>query len=134
MSDIVLAANPPVEVAAIAKQIKDAQAPEIEQMNAMLDDLGETAGEHGAGHGEGHSEGHGGMMSEQEMAALEAATGTEAARLYLEGMIEHHEGAIEASDVELADGTYAPARELAQQIKAAQQAEITTMKALLQQL
>ncbi len=131
MSDIVLAANPPAEVAGIARQIKDAQAPEIEQMNSMLKALGEdTAAEDGEGHGGGH----GGMMSERDMAALKAATGTDAARLYLEGMIKHHQGAIEASDAELADGKYEPALELAQEIKTAQQAEITTMQELLQSL
>ncbi len=131
MSDIVLAADPPAEVAAVARQIKDAQAPEIEQMNAMLETLGEdTTSEHG----EAHSTGHGGMMTEQDMAAVEAATGSEAARLYLEGMIEHHRGAIEASDAELADGRYEPALQLAQEIKTAQQAEITEMQALLENL
>lgn len=131
MSEIVLAGNPPADVAAIARQIKDAQAPEIEQMNAMLKALGEDST---GKHVEGHSAGHGGMMSEQEMAALKAATGTEAARLYLEAMIEHHQGAIDASDAELADGKYEPARQLAQEIKAAQQAEITEMQALLRSL
>jgi uncharacterized protein (DUF305 family) len=131
MSDIVLAANPPAEVAAIARQIKGAQDPEIEQMNAMLKGLGkESAGEHSGG----HSAGHGGMMSEQDMADLKAATGTEAARLYLEAMIEHHQGAIDASNAELAEGKYEPARELAQEIKTAQQAEIDEMQELLRSL
>lgn len=41
MSEIVLAADPPAEVAAVARQIKDAQSPEIEQMVQMLEALGE---------------------------------------------------------------------------------------------
>ncbi len=131
MSDIVLATNPPADVAAIARQIKDAQAPEITQMNAMLKTLGkDSTSQHGAG----HSGGHGGMMSEADLAALKAATGTEASRLWLEGMIKHHQGAIEASDAELADGKYEPARKLAQEIKTAQAAEITEMQALLKTL
>lgn len=132
MSDIVLAAGPPAEVAAIAQKIKGAQAPEIQQMEQMLEALGEepAAGEHGGG----HSGGHGGMMSEQEMTALKAAKGPEAARLYLEGMIKHHQGAIEASEAEIADGRYRPAIDLAKQIKTAQQAEIAEMQALLTNL
>lgn len=131
MSEIVLAADPPAEIATIARQIKDAQDPEIAEMNAMLEALGEEpVGDHGGG----HDGGHGGMMSEQEMAALEGATGAEAARLYLEGMIKHHEGAIEASDAQLADGTYEPARALARTIKTAQEAEIVRMRQLLQDL
>lgn len=41
MSEIVLAADPSAEVAAVARQIKDAQSPEIEQMVQMLEALGE---------------------------------------------------------------------------------------------
>jgi len=134
MSEMVLAANPPAEVAAVATQIKGAQAPEIEQMNTMLADLGQKSD--GAAHGGGHSSGagHGGMMSDQMMAELDGATGTEAARLYLEGMVLHHEGAIEASDAELKDGKYEPALTLAREIKQAQAAEITAMQALLGKL
>ena len=135
MSNLVLAANPPADVAAVAKQIKGAQAPEIEQMDTMLADLGEKAD--GMAHGGGHSGGmgsRGGMMSDEMMAGLDAATGTGAARLYLEGMIAHHEGAIEASDTEIAGGQYEPAVELAREIKTAQAAEITEMQALLKTL
>jgi uncharacterized protein (DUF305 family) len=131
MSDIVLAADPPAEVAAIARQIKDAQEPEIEQMDTMLEALGE---ETDGGQHEGHSSGHGGMMSDAELADLKAATGTAAARLYLEAMIAHHEGAVEASDAESASGKYGPAVALAKEIKAAQQAEIAEMQALLKNL
>ena len=53
MSDIVLKANPPAQVAAIATQIKAAQAPEITQLDTMLAALGKRAEgvSHGAGHG-----------------------------------------------------------------------------------
>ncbi len=135
MSEMVLAAEPPAEIATIANQIKDAQSPEIEQMKTMLVDLGEepAEGAHSGGHSTGMA-GHGGMMSDDEMAALMDATSTDAARLYLEGMIRHHQGAIEASDTEIAEGQYAPAIELAKQIKTAQRAEITEMQALLKDL
>lgn len=132
MSDIVLAANPPAEVAALARQIKNAQDPELEQMKAMLADLGEPT-EGGGGH-EDHSSAHGGMMTEADMAALRAATGDEAARLYLQGMIAHHRGAIEASEAQIADGTYGPAVELARKIAVDQAAEISTMERLLDDL
>lgn len=135
MSEIVLAANPPAEVAAIAQQIKGAQDPEIAQMKTMLTDLGEKVEDtaHSGGHSAGMA-GHGGMMSDGDMDALMKATGADAARLYLEGMVKHHQGAIEASDTEIADGKYSPAIELAKKIKTAQAAEITKMQALLQSL
>ncbi len=136
MSEMVLAANPPAEVAAIAQQIKGAQAPEIEQMTTMLADLGEGAdGGHSMGSGmDMGAAGHEGMMSDAMMTALDDATGTDAARLYLEGMVRHHQGAIKASDDEIAEGKYAPALELAKKIKAAQTTEIAEMQDLLANL
>ena len=140
MSEMVLAADPPAEVAAIAQQIKGAQDPEIEQISTMLEDLGQQVGG-GGGRGGGHggdtgggSGGHGGMMSDAMMGELDAASGTKAARRYLEGMVEHHQGAIEASDMEIADGQYEPAVALARTIKAAQTEEISEMQALLTSL
>ena len=135
MSEMVLAADPPAGVAAIAKQIEGAQGPEIKQMTTMLVALGQEVG--GQAHSGGQSAGmagHEGMMSEQMMADLDGATGTEAARLYLEGMIRHHQGAIKASETELVDGAYPPALNLADAIKQEQAAEITTMQALLASL
>ena len=81
-----------------------------------------------------HGGGHGGMMTEEELAALDAVTGTEAAKLYLEFMIEHHEGAIDATEEQIAGGGYEPAIELAKQIQQAQAAEIAEMQALLTKL
>jgi len=95
MSEMVPATDPPADVAAIAGQIKSAQSPEIEQMETMLADLGEKAD--GAAHSGGKA-GHRGMMSDADMDALMDATGADAARRYLEGMVKHHQGAIEASD------------------------------------
>ena len=129
MSDMVLAADPPAPVAELAEQVKAAQAPEIEQMDQMLADLGADAdsGDHSAG-------GHGGMMSSGDMEQLMDATGTDAARIYLEGMIEHHRGAIDAAETEVVDGKYPPAVELAEKIAKDQAAEIPTMEGLLASL
>jgi uncharacterized protein (DUF305 family) len=46
-------------------------------------------------------------------------------------MIEHHEGAIEMAQTEQEAGEYSPAISLAEEIEAAQAAEIETMQALL---
>jgi uncharacterized protein (DUF305 family) len=40
-----------------------------------------------------------GMLSDEEMAALDKARGPEFDRLFLEGMIKHHQGAIDMVDV-----------------------------------
>lgn len=132
MSDMVLARTPPAAVAELARQVKAAQDPEVEQMDEMLADLGQRADS--GSHGDDHSGGHGGMMTDAQMSALMDAEGANAARLYLTGMIEHHEGAIQAAEVELKDGKHEPARQLARDIAKAQAAEITKMQKLLQTL
>jgi uncharacterized protein (DUF305 family) len=40
-----------------------------------------------------------GMMTDEQMAALDKARGPEFDRLFLEGMIRHHQGAIDMVDV-----------------------------------
>lgn len=132
MSDMLLAKSDiDPEVAALAEQIKAAQQPEIEQMEEWLDawgaDMPGMDDMDGMHHGDG-------MMSEDDMEALEAATGTEAARLFLEQMIEHHEGAIDMAQDEVDDGQNADAVALADDIIASQTEEIATMRELLAQL
>lgn len=111
------------EVLALAKQIKDAQAPEIEQMTSWI----EAAG---AGMDMGHDMGMGGMLSEEQMSALEAAQGTAFDKLYLEGMIAHHEGALQMTNM-ITNSNNAETKELAANIVTSQTAEIEKMKQML---
>lgn len=116
----------------LAARIKGAQDPEIKQLTAMLERWGEDAPDaHSGGHGSGE---HGmpGMMAEGEMTAMEKASGSEFDKLYLEMMIRHHEGAIEMAEKELADGSDAEAKKLAEKIKSVQQDEIDEMNALFE--
>lgn len=126
MSDIVLAkGDVDPRVADLAERIKAAQGPEIEKMQGWLDDWGAEAGDSAEmDHGDG-------MMSDDDLAALEAAAGPEASRLFLEQMIAHHEGAVEMAEAEVTDGENADAVTLAQDIVDAQTAEIAEMKELL---
>lgn len=71
-----------------------------------------------------------GMASDEEIAALEAATGQEADCLFLELMIRHHEGAIPMAEALLALGTDARALEVAQAIKNGQTSEIDAMRSM----
>ena len=73
----------------------------------------------------------GGMMSEQDMAALRNAQGIEASRLFLTQMIEHHKGAIAMAQTELNSGQFSPAVELARSVVSSQQKEIDTMQQML---
>jgi uncharacterized protein (DUF305 family) len=72
-----------------------------------------------------------GMMSVEQMDTLAAATGTEFDRMWLEMMIEHHQGAISQAETVLSDGSNADVLALADEIVSAQEAEIAEMQALL---
>lgn len=133
------------EVEQLAEDIRAAQGPEIESMSDWLTAWGEevppTMRDHShAGHdtdGMGESmEGMDnaempGMMSAEEMTALEEAPDAEFQSMWLEMMIEHHEGAIEMAEQQQDDGRYRPAVELAASIIEAQQAEIDAMESML---
>ena len=133
MSDVVLAKDGvDPEVTDLANRIKDAQGPEIEQLTTWLEEWGSPMEESG---GMDHEAmGHGsmdGMMSEEDMQALDAAQGAEAGQLFLEQMIVHHEGAVEMAQTQVDEGENADAVAMAQEIVETQQAEISTMEDLL---
>ncbi|TFD84058.1 DUF305 domain-containing protein [Cryobacterium lactosi] len=115
------------QITALAQKIKDAQQPEITQMegwldvwgvgdpNDMMDDM-----DHGNG-----------MMSDGDMSELESATGADAGRIFLDQMIQHHEGAIDMATDEVEDGQSPDAVTLARNIITSQTAEIKVMTGLL---
>jgi uncharacterized protein (DUF305 family) len=117
------------DVAALAAAIRGAQQPEIDLMTAWLAEWG-TEPDERAGH-MGHD--MAGMMSEDDMAALDTATGAEFERLWLQMMVEHHRGAVTMAQQVLAGGSDARVLELARAIIAAQQREIDQMTQMLAQ-
>lgn len=119
-------------VTELAQQIKDAQGPEIDTMAGWLDDWGMPYDDSMPGHDMGGMDG--GMMSEEDMAALEVATGVEASRLFLTGMIAHHQGAVTMAQDEVDNGQNADVIALAQQVIDGQTAEIATMQEILASL
>ncbi len=131
MADLALTNTENPEVLDVAERIKAAQQPEIDQMEGLLETWGVESGggEHGGGHGGGG--GHPGMLSEDQLGQLAEAMGDEFDQLFLTGMIEHHRGAITASEKELAEGESEEAKALAQEIIDAQEAEIAEMEQLL---
>ena len=114
-------------VISLAQEIKDAQGPEIETMKGWLDAWGVVTDDSGMD-GMDHS---GAMMSDEDMSALEAASGADASRLFLEQMTQHHRGAIDMAQQELDNGENPDALDLAQTIIDAQTAEIATMQGIL---
>lgn len=121
------------EVIDLAERIKAAQGPEIEQMENLLDTWGvePEGGGHGEHGGEGGEGGHPGMLTEGEIVDLGAAKGAEFDRLFLAGMIEHHQGAVTSSETELEDGASESTQRLAREIIVTQEAEIAEMEELL---
>ena len=74
------------------------------------------------------------MMSDADMDKLDAAQGSEAARLFLNQMIIHHEGAIMMAKTESTAGKNPEAVKLGKAIVTAQEAEIQEMQAMLAKL
>lgn len=123
------------EVLELAENIEAAQGPEIDTLQGWLEEWGEEeAPSGGMDHGD---MGHGsdsempGMMDEAEMNDLMGASGADWDRMFLEMMIEHHEGAVEMAQVEADEGENPDAVALAKKIISDQEAEIAQMQQLL---
>ncbi len=114
------------DLLALARTIKDAQTPEIAQMTTWLTDAGAPLTM-------GHSMGDDGMLSDDEMTALSNASGTEFDKLYLTGMIAHHQGAI-AMAKSVSTSSNPDVKALSDAIIASQTAEIDKMTAMLSAL
>ncbi len=123
MSELALSNSTNPEVLALATAIRGAQGPEISQMQSWLDQS-DYSGTH-AGHMD-----MGGMMSDEELAELSTAKGSTFDRLFLEGMIAHHEGAIDMLSM-IKNSTNSEVKKLSADILTSQSAEIEAMKALL---
>jgi uncharacterized protein (DUF305 family) len=131
MADMADDAASSAEVRDLAERIEAAQEPEIETMQGWLEDWGVEEDSHGSMEGMGHGSGMPGMMSDSDLRDLDRAGGRAFDRMFLTMMIAHHEGAIEMSETELADGQDPDVKALAKDIAAAQTKEIAEMKRLL---
>jgi uncharacterized protein (DUF305 family) len=120
MSEIALLNTTNSEVLELAQQIKGAQSPEIELMKSWA---GVKASTHS-----GHT--MDGMLSQSELTDLRAAKGKEFDALFLQGMIKHHEGAIEMAQ-DVATSKNKDVANLSASIISAQKLEIEKMKELL---
>lgn len=116
------------EITDLASRVKAAQDPEIEQMTTWLAAWGQPVQmDTSDGHDMSSMEG---MMTAEEMDALAASTGAEFDAMWAEMMIRHHEGAISMAEEVTASGSNPEVGQLADQIIAAQQAEVTELQAL----
>jgi uncharacterized protein (DUF305 family) len=123
------------EVIKLAGAISAAQGPEKETLKVLLVQWKEGGSDDPDGQSPGGHDGHGmnmqGMIDDATMSRLEALKGAEFDQLWLRSMIDHHRGAIDMANAEIANGANADAKALAQQIVTAQQAEIGQMKQML---
>ena len=115
------------ELIALAKTIATDQAAEIVKMKNWLKDAG-------ASEDPGHSmRDMGGMLSEDELTKLTNSSGSEFDKLWLTGMINHHDGAIHMSNMIL-DAQNLDIKAFGEAIVQAQSAQIDQMKAMLAKL
>ena len=120
MSDIAFKNTTNPAVLQLAKEIKDAQAPEIDLMKSW------------SGVKESTHAGHmmDGMLSEDELNALRGASDAEFDQLFLKCMIKHHQGAIEMA-MDVKDSKSKVVADLSAAIIKQQEIEIAAMNELL---
>jgi len=115
------------QLIALAANIEKAQAPEMAQFAALLHSFGKPAPSATMDHPMN------GVMSQDQMTALQNSTGGAFDTMWLKMMIEHHQGAVTMSNTELANGVNPDAKTLAHTIITGQQAEIQQMQGMLAQ-
>lgn len=131
MSDILLAKTGlSQEMTTLLNNIKKAQGPEIEKMKGWLKSWGQPEMMSGSGH-MNHGMGMDGMMSDADLQKLRDANASDASKLFLEQMIQHHEGAIDMARTEVSGGQNPEVVSMAKSVVSDQQAEIDHMKQML---
>ncbi|WP_405791439.1 DUF305 domain-containing protein [Streptomyces sp. NBC_00029] len=130
MADLAPTRADSAEVKQLAEEIKKAQDPEIKTLSGWLASWGEQVPAEGAMDHSMHGAG-GGMMTAEEMENLRNASGKAFDTAFMELMIKHHEGAVAMAKTEQKDGSYQPAKDMADAIVTSQTAEIARMNGLL---
>jgi uncharacterized protein (DUF305 family) len=122
----------------LAQRIDISQRDEIRLMRSWLTERGQAAPDPGAAHGHHAGGGHEmlmpGMLTSEQMARLASAKGGEFDRLFLQLMIQHHQGAL--TMVKTLFGTQGAAQETptfryASEVDTDQRFEIERMQKLL---
>ena len=120
------------EVTDLAQRIKAAQDPEVSMMSGWLEHWHQPMTmDSAAGHDMGSMHSVEGMMSSEDMDRLMQLSGAEFDRAWLQGMIEHHRGAITMAEQIKDEGDNSDVLALADRVITAQQAEVDEMMSLL---
>ena len=113
----------------LAGEIKATQTPEIAQLKGWLTEW--NADDNSMSGMGGMGDGSNGMMSDEDMMALQDASGTDASGLFLTQMTAHHQGAVAMAQLEVDNGENSDAQAMAANIVKTQTAEIAVMAKLL---
>lgn len=128
MSDLALKKSSNPRILDLAQRIKTAQSSEIIQMQSWLG--GKEANSMMTDHS-GHS--MGGMLTEEEFSKLESSSGVTFDTLFLEGMIAHHEGALDMARM-IKDTTSQEVNSFGLNVVEVQSEEIREMNEILESL
>lgn len=128
------ASSRPVRV--LASRISAAQGPEIVMMSSWLEerDLDVPAPDDDPMEFDHSAHGHDpmmGMLTPAQMDALAKARGARFDRLFLRGMVQHHQGALDMAQTVAVDGEDLRVAEMAADIDVTQRVEIQRMQDLL---
>ncbi len=146
MTDMIAERTDNRDVHLLGARIRQSQADEMEFMTRWLKLRGESTehempGAHDAHAGHGRNGGHQmlmpGMLTPQQMKELAQAKGAEFDRLFLTGMIQHHEGAlvmVEELFTVSGAGQDAELFNFATDVDTGQRVEIRSMQMLLERM
>jgi uncharacterized protein (DUF305 family) len=137
MTDLVADRTGRDDLPLMAERMDVSQRDEIALMERWLEERGEEVPDASAGHHHGEGELMPGMLTADDLARLEAASGRAFDELFLQYMIRHHEGAL-VMVAELLSGEEggqaSDVFQLAQHIDSDQNVEIARMKGLLAEI
>jgi uncharacterized protein (DUF305 family) len=113
-------------VVQVANQIKAAEDADIQRMQSWLSQWPQPTTPMMPA-----MQGMAGMMSPEQMTALQNALGADASKQFLTMMIQNHQHAIMLAQSEIGSGQYPPAVAMAHSIATSEQQEVNTMQGIL---
>jgi uncharacterized protein (DUF305 family) len=137
MTDLVAERSGRNDLPLLAERMDVSQRDEIVLLEQWLEERGEDVPDASAGHDHGDGELMPGMLTDDDLARLEAASGRAFDELFLQYMIRHHEGAlVMVAELLSGDegGQESAVFQLAQHIDSDQSVEIARMKSLLAEI
>lgn len=120
------------DIRLLAERMKISQEDEMKAITRWLQDRFIPVNEDGSGHGH-DGDAMPGMLTDDQLEDLESATGAEFDRLFLQSMIQHHQGAVQMVDELYAagGGQESEVDQFARHVESDQGIEIARMQQML---